>query len=58
MNLYTKLLQRQNDGNPVRVGLIGSGKFGSMFLSRVRHTPGMHLVGIADLLVPSVRAKR
>ena len=49
MNLYTKLKQRQNDGNPIRVGLIGSGKFGSMFLSQVRHIPGMHLYGVADL---------
>lgn len=49
MNLYTKLAARQAEGKPIRVGLIGSGKFGSMFLSQVRHIPGMHLVGIADL---------
>lgn len=49
MNLYTKLLARCDAGKPIRVGLIGSGKFGSMFLSQVRHIPGMHLMGIADL---------
>ncbi|PRY87348.1 NAD(P)H-dependent oxidoreductase [Donghicola tyrosinivorans] len=49
MNLYTKLAARQAEGKPIRVGLIGAGKFGSMFLSQVRHIPGMHLVGIADL---------
>ena len=49
MNLYPKLLARQTEGRPIRVGLIGSGKFGSMFLSQVRHIPGMHLYGIADL---------
>jgi predicted homoserine dehydrogenase-like protein len=49
MNLYTKLLQREAEERPVRVGLIGSGKFGSMFLAQVRRTPGMHLLGIADL---------
>jgi predicted homoserine dehydrogenase-like protein len=49
VNLYRKLKQRQDDGDPVRVGLIGAGKFGSMFLSQVRHIPGMHLYGIADL---------
>lgn len=49
MNLHPKLLQRQQDDNPIRVGLIGSGKFGSMFLAQVRHIPGMHLLGIADL---------
>ncbi len=55
MNLYTKLLRRADEGNPVRVGLIGSGKFGSMFLSQVRHIPGMHLVGIADLSAERAR---
>lgn len=49
MNLYTKLLARQTEGKPIRVGLIGAGKFGSMFLAQVRHIPGMHLYGIADL---------
>ncbi len=49
MNLYPKLLQRQNEGRPIRVGLIGSGKFGSMFLAQIRHIPGMHLLAIADL---------
>jgi len=49
MNLYSKLLARQTEGRPIRVGLIGSGKFGSMFLAQVRHIPGMHLYGIADL---------
>lgn len=49
MNLYSKLQQLSSDDKPIRVGLIGSGKFGSMFLSQVRHIPGMHLLGIADL---------
>ncbi|MCI4665764.1 MAG: SAF domain-containing protein [Neomegalonema sp.] len=49
MNLYAKLLARQAQGKPIRVGLIGAGKFGSMFLSQVRNTAGMHLMGVADL---------
>ncbi|MGE3178894.1 MAG: NAD(P)H-dependent oxidoreductase, partial [Vicinamibacterales bacterium] len=32
-----------------RVGLIGAGKFGSMYLAQAKHTPGIHIVGIADL---------
>jgi predicted homoserine dehydrogenase-like protein len=47
MNLYTKLLQR-ND-NPIRVGVIGAGKFGAMYIAQVPNTPGVHLAGIADL---------
>jgi predicted homoserine dehydrogenase-like protein len=49
MNLYRLLQARANAGRPVRVGVIGAGKFSSMFLSQARLTPGMHLVGIADL---------
>ena len=56
MNLYTKLKQRQAEGRPVRVGLIGAGKFGSMYLAQIPRTPGVHLVGIADLALESARA--
>ena len=49
MNLYTKLQQREAQGKPIRVGLIGAGKFGSMYLAQVSKTPGLHLVAIADL---------
>ena len=49
MNLHKLLQQRAADGRPVRVGLIGAGKFGSMYLSQARRTPGIHLVGVADL---------
>jgi len=49
MNLFTKLKQRAEQGNPIRVGLIGAGKFGSMFLSQVNRLGGIHLIGVADL---------
>ena len=49
MNLHRLLLQRQEAGRPVTVGVIGAGKFGAMFLAQARLTPGMHVVGIADL---------
>ena len=39
----------------MRVGMIGAGKFGSMFLAQARRTPGMHVVAIADRDVPKVR---
>ncbi|MFG1396979.1 NAD(P)H-dependent oxidoreductase [Roseixanthobacter pseudopolyaromaticivorans] len=56
MNLARKLKARAAEGRPVRVGLIGAGKFGSMFLAQIRTTPGMHLLGIADLSVSRARA--
>ncbi|HPA91607.1 MAG TPA: SAF domain-containing protein [Quisquiliibacterium sp.] len=49
MNLHRLLQVRAAEGRPLRVGLIGAGKFGSMYLSRVPCTPGVHLVGVADL---------
>ncbi len=49
MNLYRHLQQRVANGNPARVGLIGAGKFGAMYLSQIPRTPGIHLLGLADL---------
>ena len=49
MNLYRLLQKRAANGKPVRVGLIGAGKFGSMFLSQVPTTPGLEVAAIADL---------
>jgi len=49
MNLHRLLAARAQQHNPLRVALIGAGKFGSMFLSQVRRTPGMHLVAVCDL---------
>src|SRR6187402_572418 len=49
MSLYAQLQRRQADGKPIRIGLIGAGKFGSMYLAQIPRTPGVHLVGIADL---------
>src|SRR5471030_1010375 len=49
MNLHRLLLQRAADNKPLRIALIGAGKFGSMFLSQVRRTPGLHLVAVCDL---------
>jgi predicted homoserine dehydrogenase-like protein len=49
MNLHRLLNARVAAGNPVRVALIGAGKFGSMFLSQVPHTPGLEVPVIVDL---------
>ena len=56
MNLYALLAARAEEGNPVRVGLIGAGKFGTMFIAQARLMTGIHLVGIADLNVERARA--
>ena len=54
MNLYAKLLERKE--KPLRIGLIGAGKFAAMYLAQVPKTPGIRLVGIADLAPDNARA--
>jgi predicted homoserine dehydrogenase-like protein len=56
MSLYAQLQQRAADGKPVRVALIGAGKFGSMYLAQVPRTPGVHLAAIADLSPDAAKA--
>jgi len=49
MNLHSLLQARHAAGKPVRVALIGAGKFGSMFLSQVPHVAGLEVAVIIDL---------
>jgi predicted homoserine dehydrogenase-like protein len=56
MNLHHQLQQRAQEGRPIRIGLIGAGKFGAMYLAQVPRMPGVHLVGIADLSPDNARA--
>ena len=56
MNLYSKLRAREAAGRPIVVGVIGAGKFASMYLAQVPRTPGVHVAGIADLAPSRARA--
>ncbi|HEY1796298.1 MAG TPA: Gfo/Idh/MocA family oxidoreductase [Stellaceae bacterium] len=49
MSLHAKARQRAAAGNPIKVALIGAGKFGSMFLNQVPTMPGVEIAVIADL---------
>ena len=51
------LLERQAQGRPVTVGVVGAGKFGTMFLAQARTTAGMHVVAVADLNVGRARSQ-
>lgn len=55
MNLHHLLQGRAAEGRPIRIALIGAGKFGSMFLAQARLTPGFHVAIIADLDVGKAR---
>ncbi len=56
MNLYRLLQSRAAEGRPVRVVMIGAGKFGSMYLSQARRTPGLQTLAVADLAPDRARA--
>jgi predicted homoserine dehydrogenase-like protein len=53
VNLHALLAARET---PVRVGLIGAGKFGSMFLAQVPHIANLEVAAIADLDPDRARA--
>ena len=56
MNLHTMLRACADANNPIRVGLIGAGKFGTMYLSQAARTPGIQIMAIADLDPERARA--
>jgi predicted homoserine dehydrogenase-like protein len=47
MNLHSLLAQRTDASGPVRVGVIGAGKFASMFLTQALNLDGIHVSGSA-----------
>ena len=55
MNLYSLLQQREKTGRPIRIGAVGAGKFCTTFLTQIRFTPGMRMIGIADLIPEKAR---
>jgi len=57
VNLHTMLLEREAAGRPVTVGLIGAGKFGTMFLAQAPLTRGMHVVAVADLDIARAKSQ-
>src|SRR5260370_3555087 len=56
MNLQSLLAARVQAGRPVRVGLIGAGKFGWMFLARVPSIAGLEVARICDRDLDRARA--
>jgi predicted homoserine dehydrogenase-like protein len=56
MNLSSLLARRAAARGPVRIGLIGAGKFGSMILAQAQRLEGLHVVAVADLDPSRARA--
>lgn len=55
MNLYSLLQKRTAAAGPIRVGVIGAGKFASMFLTQAVGSDTIHVVGVADINVPKAQ---
>ena len=55
MNLFTLMQQRTAEAGPIRVGVIGAGKFASMFLTQAVGSENLHVVGVADINVPKAK---
>ncbi len=55
-DLLALLAARAEADRPLRVGLIGAGKFGTMFLAQARRVAGLHVLGVADLAPERAKA--
>jgi predicted homoserine dehydrogenase-like protein len=55
LNLHKLLQDREAEGRPIRVGLIGAGRYGTMYLAQARNIPGIHVVAIADINLARAR---
>ena len=49
------LAERERNGNPIRVGLVGSGKFGTGLVAQVAGMRGMNICAIADINLDNAR---
>ena len=49
MNLFSKLKKLDSESKHVKIGLIGAGKFATMYLAQIKKTPGIKLVAVADI---------
>ena len=57
MFLYNEVQKRESNQERVRVGLIGAGKFGSMFLSQAPFTIGLEVISIVDISIENAKKK-
>ena len=55
--LLGRLEERAVAGRPIGVAVVGGGVFGSLYLAQARRTPGIHIVGVADLAPEAVRRR-
>ncbi|MGM0214374.1 NAD(P)H-dependent oxidoreductase [Enterococcus sp. AZ109] len=49
MTLYGKLLEREKNNNPIKVGVIGAGQMGFGMIAQISTIPGMAVTGVSDI---------
>ncbi len=49
MTIYQELIEREKEGNPIKVGVIGAGQMGYGMISQIATIPGMVVAGVADI---------
>lgn len=49
-NLFEELVQREQEGHPIRVGVIGAGQMGTGMIAQISTIPGMCVTGICDIV--------
>jgi predicted homoserine dehydrogenase-like protein len=55
--LLGRLQERAADGRPIGVAVVGGGVFASLYLAQALRTPGIRIVGVADLVPARVRER-
>lgn len=55
MTLYGKLLEREAQGNPIKVGVIGAGQMGTGMVAQISTIPGMEVRGISDIRLENAK---
>ena len=58
MSLHALLYKREEEKRPIRIGMLGAGRYGAMFLAQSKFKPGMRVVGVADLNSEKPRSAR
>ncbi|MCB5956115.1 NAD(P)H-dependent oxidoreductase [Enterococcus sp. CWB-B31] len=51
MTIYQQLLEREHEGNPIKVGVIGAGQMGFGMVAQIATIPGMTVTGISDIRI-------
>lgn len=55
MSIYTKLLQRERENAPIKVGVIGAGQMGFGMIAQISKIPGMIVTGVCDVNVQAAQ---